>query len=68
MTKEEYLSLASAQWDALNNLQTHSNFYDYEKEFSAIWLELGRLVLEKNLSHVPVDRRKKKKCKRDSAF
>lgn len=60
MTREEYLALANARWDALEQLKHHSNFYDYEKEFEQIWLDLGRAVLEKNLSEIPKDRRKKK--------
>jgi len=35
-------------------------FYDYQQSFEQIWLDLGRQVLEKNLSEVPDDRRKKK--------
>ena len=36
------------------------NFYDYELEFSNIMNELCKEVLEKNLSELPADRRKKK--------
>ena len=32
MTKEEFLALAAARYDAINALQEHDNFYDYEKE------------------------------------
>lgn len=60
MTKEEYLTLAAARYDELQSLNKIDNFYDYEKEFDKIFRELGRAVLEHNISKVPADRRKKK--------
>jgi hypothetical protein len=60
MTKEEYLALASEKYDALEALRKIDNFYDYEKEFEKVLQELGRTVLEKNLSELSADRRKKK--------
>ncbi len=60
MTKEEYLSIAGQKYDALRELHKHDNFYDYEKEFEKILKDLGRQVLEANLSELSNDRRKKK--------
>ena len=60
MTKEEYLAIASEKYDELQALGKIDNFYDYEKEFEKILNELGRTVLEKSLSDLPADRRKKK--------
>ncbi len=60
MTEEEYITLARQKYQALQALKTNPTFYDYEKSFDEIWQELGRQVLEKNLSEVPLDRRKKK--------
>jgi len=60
MTKEEYLAVAAKRYDSLQALNALDNFYDYEKEFLTIWREMGREVLEKNVSEVPRDRRKKK--------
>jgi predicted transcriptional regulator len=60
MTKEEYLSIAGQKYDALRELHKHDNFYDYEKEFEKIIKDLGRQVLEANLSELSNDRRKKK--------
>jgi hypothetical protein len=60
MTEEEYLSLAKQKYQELQALKNKKTFYDYEKTFDEIWTDLGRQVLEKNLSDVPVDRRKKK--------
>ena len=60
MTKEEYLAIASAKYDELKALNKINDFYDYEKEFEKIFKDLGRQVLEKNISELPADRRKKK--------
>jgi len=59
MTKEEFLKLASDRYESLQALNKLDNFYDYEKEFVGIWQGLGREVLERNIGHVPNDRRKK---------
>ena len=59
MTKEEYLSLASEKYEALQNLNTNLNFYDYEQTFDELWTELGRTVLERNIGEIPKDHRKK---------
>jgi hypothetical protein len=60
MTKEELLAKVSARYDELQALNKLDNFYDYEKGFEDIWLELGRSVLEANIGRTPQDRRKKK--------
>ncbi len=60
MTEEEYIALARRKYHDLQQLKTQPTFYDYEKSFDQIWQDLGRQVLEKTLSDVPADRRKKK--------
>jgi len=60
MTKEEYLKLAEEKRDALHGLRKEDNFYDYEKKFDQLWVELGKEVLEKSISKPSKDRRKKK--------
>ena len=60
MTKEEYLAISSEKYDELQALNKINNFYDYEKEFEKLLKELGRTLLEKNLSELSSDRRKKK--------
>ena len=60
MTKEEYLAIASEKYDELQALNKIDTFYNYEKEFEKILNELGRTLLEKNISEVSADRRKKK--------
>jgi uncharacterized membrane protein len=61
MTKEEYLALCSKRYDELKALNKIDNFYDYESEFSIIMKDLSKEVLEKQLSELPADRRKKKR-------
>jgi hypothetical protein len=60
MTREEFRHLADKRYDELQALNKIDNFYDYEKEFEQIWKDLGRAVLETNISKLPADRRKKK--------
>jgi uncharacterized membrane protein len=60
MTREEYLAIADKRYDELQALNKIDNFYDYEKDFANIMNELCKEVLEKNLSDVPANRRKKK--------
>ncbi len=60
MTEDEYVALARQKYQDLQQLKSKPTFYDYEKSFDEIWQDLGRQVLEKSLSDVPADRRKKK--------
>jgi uncharacterized membrane protein len=60
MTREEYLVLCSKRYDELKGLNKIDNFYDYESEFAMIMKGLSKEVLEKQLSDLPADRRKKK--------
>jgi hypothetical protein len=59
MSKEEYMELCSKRYDELQALNKIDNFYDYENEFATIMKALGKEVLQKQLSDVPADRRKK---------
>jgi hypothetical protein len=60
MTETAFVALAQQRYAELQALNKIDNFYDYEKSFDKIWRDLGREVLESNLSNVPADRRKKK--------
>jgi len=60
MTKEEYLAIVSKRYDELQALNKIDNFYDYESEFANIMKQMSKEVLEKNLSELTADRRKKK--------
>ncbi|HEY8658396.1 MAG TPA: hypothetical protein VIL78_05130 [Hanamia sp.] len=59
MTKEQLVEAISAHYDELNALNNLDNFYDYENDFIKLWGKMGREVLEKNISVLPGDRRKK---------
>ena len=59
MTKEQLVEAVTAHYDELNALNKIDNFYDYEGDFIKLWSKLGREVLEKNISTLPGDRRKK---------
>ena len=59
-TEEEFLTLARQKYYDIQALKSTPTFYDYEKAFEQIIIDFGRQVLEKSLSEVPDDRRKKK--------
>lgn len=59
MTKEQLIASVSAHYDELDALNKIDNFYDYESDFIKLWAKMGREVLEKNISKLPGDRRKK---------
>jgi hypothetical protein len=59
LSEEEFLALAKSRYAELSALQEHKTFYEYEKRFDAIWVELGRQVLEGSISEVPSNPRKK---------
>jgi soluble cytochrome b562 len=60
MTKEEFLELASKNWEKIKSHRDDSgNLYDYEKGFDELWVEFGRATLEKSIGEIPQDRRKK---------
>ena len=59
MTKEQLVEAITAHYDELNALNKIDNFYDYEGDFIKLWSKMGREVLEKNISTLSGDRRKK---------
>ena len=59
MTKDQLIESISAHYDELKALNKIDNFYDYEGDFIKLWAKMGREVLEKNISTLPGDRRKK---------
>lgn len=64
MTKEEFLVLAAAKWEAIEKHKALSdNFYDYEKGFDELWVDFGRRSLEGSLGELSADRRKKNSTK-----
>lgn len=67
MSKEEFVALALSRWPELESLDQEKDFYEYEKRFEQIMLDLSRAVLERKISTVGKDRRKKTKSEPDSA-
>ena len=65
MSKEDYLALAASRWPELEALDQEKDFYEYEKRFEQIMLELSRAVLEAKISQAGKDRRKKTQSGRD---
>lgn len=59
ITEQEYLELARQEYQQIRKLQEKKNFYEYEKAFDQVWTRFGRTVLEKSISEIPADRRKK---------
>ena len=59
MTKEQLIESITAHYNELNALNKIDNFYDYEGDFIKLWSKMGREVLEKNISTLSGDRRKK---------
>jgi hypothetical protein len=66
MSKEEFLALASNRYEELSKLNEIKDFYTYESTFDQIWTGLGQSVMEKNISELPQDRRKKTESEVDT--
>lgn len=67
LNREEFQNTVMQRFEALRELHRHDNFYDFEKDFEKIWLELGREVLQQSLGEAPEERRKKNDSRPDSA-
>jgi hypothetical protein len=62
MTKEEFLEKASKEWDKIKETRKNTDsFYDFEKTFDEIWVNLGREALEGSLEDKKSEDRRKKK-------
>lgn len=60
MTESEFVEIARKRYSSIITLQKTDNFYDYEKEFEGIIVEMGQEMLEKSFGSLPNDKRKKK--------
>ena len=60
MTKAEFLALAAAKYDELDELKKSANFLEYERDLSQAMRELTRQVAQAQLGGKSKDRRKKK--------
>lgn len=52
INKEEFLTLAAAEYDALRAVGQARDFYTPEAQFDQFWTALGRLVLERTIGAV----------------
>lgn len=60
MTREEMTAIVLARYEEFKKLEGAATFYDFEKEFERLWIELGRELMQASLGDAPAERRKKK--------
>lgn len=60
MTKEDYLKIAAEHWETLEKLEKEATFYDYERKFDKMMIDLGRSLMNEQMKGKGTDRRKKK--------
>lgn len=60
LSEEEFIAQAKKHYQKIKKLSRIESSYNYEKEFDEIWSEFGRETIQKSISEVPNDRRKKK--------
>ncbi|MBN8589358.1 MAG: hypothetical protein J0L94_13670 [Rhodothermia bacterium] len=60
MTEDQFVALARQRYQEISALNELDSFFEYEKQFDQLWVELGREVLEKNLGDVPESNKKKR--------
>ena len=63
MTKAEFLERCSQHWEDIKHLEDSTTLYELERDFDEIWTNLGKEVLEKTISKVPQNYRKKKRLR-----
>jgi len=61
LTEDQLVALTRQRYHQLQDLQKTNSFYEHEKQFEHIWMDLGREVLQQTISQPPEDRRKKKR-------
>jgi hypothetical protein len=67
LSESAFLELARAKYAQIAALEQETSFYVYEKTFDAIWVDLGRQVLEGSISEVPQSAQKKSTSKAATA-
>lgn len=60
MTEAEFIEIARKRYQQIESLSEKESFYEYEKAFELIMLEMSGEILEKSLGELPKDTRKKK--------
>jgi hypothetical protein len=66
LSEAAFVELARAKYAQIAELEKETSFYVYEKTFDAIWVDLGRQVLEGSISQVPKSVQKKSSSKADT--
>jgi len=59
--EDKFLELAKAKYAQINALESAPTMLDYERGLSELMKELGRQLMEEQLSDESKDRRKKKR-------
>lgn len=54
------MEIVAARFEEFKKLEESASFYDFEKEFERLWIELGRELMQASLGDAPAERRKKK--------
>ena len=67
MTRDEMMAIMMKRYEEFEKLKGASTFYDFEKEFEKLWIEVGRELMQASLGEAPTERRKKKDSSHDSA-
>jgi hypothetical protein len=60
MTEVEFIDLARQKWAEVQTIKEEKSFYEFEKKFDSLAIELNRPMLAATLGAVPKDHRKKK--------
>ncbi|HRK74374.1 MAG TPA: hypothetical protein PLL64_08875 [Rhodothermales bacterium] len=64
MTEAQFLELARQRYQEIRALNELDSFYEHEKQSDALWVELGREIMEQNLGFP--NRSKKTRSRPDS--
>lgn len=62
MTRQKLHTLVDAQYDQLDALQQEPTFLAFERQFTHVWITLGKQVLQASIGKSPVNPRKKNGC------
>lgn len=67
MTRDQLHALVDAQYDQLQALQQQPTFQAFEQQFTQVWTDLGKDVLQATVGPAPENTRKKTPAKPDLA-
>ena len=60
LSKDDFLAVAAIQYDKLQALNRHTNFYDFEKDFVDLFQQFACTTLESTLTDPATPAYKKK--------